>query len=302
MALFLNTTGLSKWIPRLIDEAQREIVIVVPYIKTSTKLHEHLIYADKRGVETTIVYRENKLTSTEREKLFSISNLNLMHHPNVHAKCYMNEKHLLITSMNLYEYSEKNNREMGILLNRDYGYGKDTFTGDAEDIDDDVFESAVKEIRAIINSSHIEKESWETKEIGFEMEIIKTVHEKQQDFCKRLNKAFGHKKFEVTDYKGEPISKCSNYFDKIDLYISHRGMFELNMPDDVLERAYRKHTSVYDEYYFKGFKYYWNYPKDKVYLYRDLTSKIWTDNNDENLLQFRKGVDDLILYLRKILQ
>lgn len=301
MALFLNTAGLSKWIPRLIDEAQRELVIVVPYIKTSPQLHEHLINANKRGVEATIVYRENKLTSIERDKLFSISNLNLMHHPNVHAKCYMNEKHLLITSMNLYEYSEKNNREMGILLNRDYGYGKDAFTGDAEDIDDDVFESAVKEIRAIINSSSIEKESWETKEVGFEMDIIKTAREKQQDYCLRINKAFGHKKFEVTEYKGEPICKCSNYYDKIDLYISHRGMFELNISDDIIERAFKKHKAIYNEHQFDGFKFYWNYAKDKIYLYRNLNSPIWTESEGDNLVLFRKGADELIVYLRKLL-
>ena len=34
----------------------------------------------------------------------------------LHAKCYMNEKAALLTSMNLYEFSQRNNEEMGILV------------------------------------------------------------------------------------------------------------------------------------------------------------------------------------------
>ena len=34
----------------------------------------------------------------------------------LHAKCYMNESQALITSMNLYEFSQQNNDEMGILV------------------------------------------------------------------------------------------------------------------------------------------------------------------------------------------
>ena len=36
--------------------------------------------------------------------------------PNLHAKCYFNEDRMIITSMNMYEFSEKHNREMGVLL------------------------------------------------------------------------------------------------------------------------------------------------------------------------------------------
>ena len=34
---------------------------------------------------------------------------------NLHAKCYLNEKKMIITSMNLYEFSQVNNREMAFL-------------------------------------------------------------------------------------------------------------------------------------------------------------------------------------------
>lgn len=58
------------------------------------------------------------MAGLEREKLHSLDNLTIMNHPNVHAKCYLNDSSMIVCSMNLYEYSEKNNREMGFCLNQ----------------------------------------------------------------------------------------------------------------------------------------------------------------------------------------
>ena len=37
----------------------------------------------------------------------------------LHAKCYFNEQNLVISSMNLYDFSEVNNWEMSILIDKD---------------------------------------------------------------------------------------------------------------------------------------------------------------------------------------
>lgn len=37
---------------------------------------------------------------------------------NLHAKCYLNEREAIITSMNLYDFSQQNNEEMGILVSQ----------------------------------------------------------------------------------------------------------------------------------------------------------------------------------------
>jgi hypothetical protein len=37
---------------------------------------------------------------------------------NLHAKCYLNEELCIITSLNLYEFSQVNNNEMGVLIRR----------------------------------------------------------------------------------------------------------------------------------------------------------------------------------------
>ena len=38
---------------------------------------------------------------------------------NLHAKCYLNGNRALLTSMNLYEFSQVNNHEIGVLVVRE---------------------------------------------------------------------------------------------------------------------------------------------------------------------------------------
>ena len=45
------------------------------------------------------------------------SDIDVYFNEKLHAKCYMNEDTAIITSMNLYEASEKN-RELGVLIQK----------------------------------------------------------------------------------------------------------------------------------------------------------------------------------------
>ena len=58
---------------------------------------------------------------------------------NLHAKCYLNESECIISSLNLYEFSQINNNEMGILIHK---YE-----------DQDVFQDAYEESQRIIRIS-----------------------------------------------------------------------------------------------------------------------------------------------------
>ena len=44
--------------------------------------------------------------------------MNIFFHRDLHTKCYFNESNLVLTSMNLIEYSEKHNREMGVFIDK----------------------------------------------------------------------------------------------------------------------------------------------------------------------------------------
>lgn len=295
MSQFLNTEKLNEWIPKLIDRTDRELVIIVPYIKTSDRLYDALVRADERGVETIIVYRELSLTAVEKKKLKAIDNLNLLHHPNVHAKCYMNEYYLIITSMNMYEHSQLHNREMGAL----YSYRSNKFKDKvASPFGDNKFvEEAKEEINAIINTANLEKESRETIEEGFEMEILKSKSEKAQEKCNIVNKGFLNKRFVVSGTNFE----CMGYSDKIDVAITNSRI------EVTVKRSPKECKRVFEGidhneavYKYEDFKFYWNWSDGPLCLYTDHKSKIWEIKGDVNYYRnLKKGIDALVEDVRK---
>ncbi|MBL7887748.1 MAG: phospholipase D family protein [Flavobacterium sp.] len=303
MPKFLNTQGLSEWIPRIIEETERELVIITPYMQLSDKIFNLLVKADKRGVETIIIYRENKLSEKEKEKLKSIDNLNLMHHPNLHAKCYYNENYLLVASMNLYEYSEKNNREMGVLLHKISipEFDNNDPWGDNPD-DDTIFEDAIQEIIEIVNGSHLEKKSRETLTDCFEMKILKTAKEKAEESLNKINKAFIHKKFKLEEEGfGNYKFVCKSYMDKVDVIMGYRIEFKIQIDEKKLTNAFQNFQKNRDqmEFSIKGFKLYWN-RIEELLLYDDSKHYYWKKavTKENTILLRKKGIDDVIEFIK----
>jgi phosphatidylserine/phosphatidylglycerophosphate/cardiolipin synthase-like enzyme len=139
MAEFLTTSGTSHNIENIIIEAKSQLVLVSPYLQLSKTFYERLKDASIRGVKIIIIYGKDELKPNEKNSLAELKNVELYFFENLHAKCYYNEGQMVITSMNMYEFSEKNNREMGVLINRS--------------IDRDIFEKAMTETFSIIQSA-----------------------------------------------------------------------------------------------------------------------------------------------------
>lgn len=271
MAKFLNTEKIIHWIKEIITSAEDELIIIVPYIKTSSRIYDSLYQANQKGVDITLIYRENKLSTSEKQKLLSLQNLNLLHHPNIHAKCYYNGDLLLICSMNLYDYSEKNNREMGVLLHlNDIEENERSFGSYASD-EPIEFLNAKKEIREIINGSTIERINSSKHNGSFELENIKSEEEFAQERCNNRNKFFLNKKFEPLKQREDLwFDRCSNYYDHVDVtYESNRIAFDFKHPDINLEELHGRWMKSYDEFEIKDFKYYWGYFDSPLYLYTD---------------------------------
>lgn len=119
MAEFLTTHATAYVIERVIQRADERLVLVTPYLQLSRTLAERLRDADRRGVRTVLVYGKDELNREEHQKLAELEHLSLLYLENLHAKCYLNEEQAVVGSMNLYEFSEKTNREMGVLLTRE---------------------------------------------------------------------------------------------------------------------------------------------------------------------------------------
>ncbi|MEJ7821516.1 MAG: phospholipase D family protein [Chitinophagaceae bacterium] len=117
MAEFLTTSGTSHFIEDIIIEASSKLVLITPFLKLSKTFYERLKDATNRGVNVKIIFGKEDLKPNEKNSLAALKNVELYFLQNLHAKCYFNEVKMVITSMNMYEFSQKNNREMGVLIN-----------------------------------------------------------------------------------------------------------------------------------------------------------------------------------------
>ena len=118
MAKFLNTTGVSYHLEELIKTTKDRLILISPYLQFSDRIKEHLSNLNVQKRDIRIVYRENKLQLEENNWLESQIGIRTSLCKNLHAKCYINESEAIITSMNLYEFSQQNNNEMGIFFTK----------------------------------------------------------------------------------------------------------------------------------------------------------------------------------------
>lgn len=118
MAKFLNTTGVSYHLEELIKGTKDRLILISPYLQLTDRIKEHLSNLNIQKRDIRIVYRENKLQLEENNWLESQIGVRTSICKNLHAKCYLNENEAIITSMNLYEFSQQNNNEMGIYISK----------------------------------------------------------------------------------------------------------------------------------------------------------------------------------------
>ena len=119
MAKFFTTSGISYRLEEIIKQAKREIILISPYLKINDRLKGLLEDQDRMKITIRVVYGKNELQPAESTWLQDLDSVHTTFVQNLHAKCYLNEKEAIITSMNFYEFSQVNNEEMGILVSRD---------------------------------------------------------------------------------------------------------------------------------------------------------------------------------------
>jgi len=139
MAKFLTTFQTSARIEKIIREAKYELTLITPYLKLNKIFFDRLKEADSRNIKLKLIYGKEELNPEEMNHLKELDNLQLYFCENLHAKCYFNEELMVITSLNLHEFSQSNNREMGVLIKRE--------------VDGALYLDAVKEANSILNSS-----------------------------------------------------------------------------------------------------------------------------------------------------
>jgi phosphatidylserine/phosphatidylglycerophosphate/cardiolipin synthase-like enzyme len=137
MAKFLNTSAINYFLEELIKDAKDRLILISPFLKLNDRMKELLADKNRLKIDVRIVYGKSELQPEEINWLKELTYIRTSFCKNLHAKCYLNEELCIITSLNLYEFSQINNNEMGILIRR---------TEDAE-LYKDAYEEAQRIIR-----------------------------------------------------------------------------------------------------------------------------------------------------------
>jgi hypothetical protein len=119
MAKFLNTSATNYFLEELIKEAKDRLILISPFLKLNDRMKELLADKNRLKIDVRIVYGKSELQPEEINWLRGLTYIRTSFCKNLHAKCYMNEALCIVTSLNLYEFSQVNNNEMGILIRRE---------------------------------------------------------------------------------------------------------------------------------------------------------------------------------------
>ena len=120
MAEFLDTQGVSYYLKKLINNANDKLYLISPYLQLNNQLKLSLEDRHKFSIDIIIIYgKVSDINPDDSSWLQSMPGIKLLFHKDLHAKCYFNEKEAIITSMNLYMFSQQNNVEMGIYISKE---------------------------------------------------------------------------------------------------------------------------------------------------------------------------------------
>jgi hypothetical protein len=125
MATFLTGNDLNAQLENLFEYADEYIILISPYIK----LHDRYASAlkakkDNPNLKIIVVFGKNEddFSKSMKQEDFNFfkdfPNIEIRYEKRLHAKYYANESSAILTSMNLYNFSQDNNIEAGVLTNR----------------------------------------------------------------------------------------------------------------------------------------------------------------------------------------
>ncbi|KQT12308.1 phospholipase D family protein [Ramlibacter sp. Leaf400] len=118
MAKFLNTSATNYFLEDLIKTATDRLILISPFLKLNDRMKELLADKNRLKIDVRIVYGKSELQPQEIEWLRGLTYVRTSFCKNLHAKCYLSESLCIVTSLNLYEFSQVNNNEMGVLIER----------------------------------------------------------------------------------------------------------------------------------------------------------------------------------------
>ncbi|NDI99618.1 hypothetical protein GWA97_11075 [Flavobacterium sp. LaA7.5] len=146
MSKFVTGKDLEEAICDIIWKAEEKLLIVSPYIKLDN-FFKKLFDKHQRNPKVHLIVLFGKNQSEVRKSMSEedfdyfkkFPNISIIHIPNLHAKYFGNEKSSILTSINLYDYSFKNNIEFGV-----HYIEKNFSIGFSNDSDFDAWNTCIK--------------------------------------------------------------------------------------------------------------------------------------------------------------
>lgn len=161
MAKFLTGNKLNLELEMLLEKAEKSIILISPFIKLHARYESALKAKIKNpNIAVTIVFGKNEedlsksMTETDFNFFKQFPNIEIRFEKRLHAKYYANESTAILTSMNLYSFSQDNNIEAGIIANTS------SFASVASSLiiggsNDDIDEDAWKYFSRVIDQSEL---------------------------------------------------------------------------------------------------------------------------------------------------
>lgn len=281
MIKFLSTIELSYQILQIIKTADREIILVTPYLKLSSNLKDRLSEANRLGKEITLIYGKSELDKDEKTFLDNLDNLTIYFHENLHGKCYFNENMMLITSMNLHEFSEKQNKEFGIFIDNEDDYG--------------IFEDVIEEVQAILTTSNVKKKR---KNKNFKSFINEKSIEEQ--FCNYLNEFYNGKRFKIEKFDDDFIGRSKaiiseEFIPNVDVKIDDNIDFIIKLNQSTCTKIFNRNDILDNNEIRNSYRIYWNPPYDTIKVYKSISIKEkWDLLDQDTIFKYYKRAIDLV--------
>jgi len=143
MPQVLDTQGINGKLMDIVCESRQFLILISPFVRFGPVIRKSIENADSRGVNIIVVYGKTEMSAQEYRWIRSLKHIQIRFSETLHAKVYSNENEAIVCSMNLYDYSQVNNEELGMTLN-------------SEKVDSEPFQDLLEHIDRIIDRSSIE--------------------------------------------------------------------------------------------------------------------------------------------------
>ena len=182
---FIRDWDIPSEILNLLEESEEYVVIVSPYIS----LWDNLTFSLKKSIKRKVVikwyYREGEVKSNVINELEKIG-VKMKGIGNLHSKLYLSEKLGIVSSMNLYEYSSKSNREIGLVTDKGDLLGDFKYYIEEQLTDESILpkkKSILNKVLSRFTNDEIEEEK---------VEVVETKKSNKPTFKRTQSNGDGH--------------------------------------------------------------------------------------------------------------